>query len=101
MSKHTDNFDLNEYYEAEYLDEFSEYSQDIEEEESDEEALEFDSFEEDSLYGDDSYESFKSTTSHKRNSDKKTKAPVKGTEVHKRFFQIMEDYHSGDRKRQQ
>ena len=107
MSKNDNIFDMNDYYDAEYIDEFEGYdeAEEYPEEELDdnpsENYEEMDDFADD-LYGDDSYQSFQSQTSGRKRGEKKApKAPVKGTEVHQRFFQIMEDYHSGDIKKKQ
>lgn len=105
MSKNDNIFDMNDYYDAEYIDEFENYEGEeyLEEtEDVSEDCSNDDEDDVDDLYGEDSYQSFKSETSGRNRGEKKSaKTPVKGTDVHKRFFKIMEDYHSGDIKKKQ
>lgn len=111
MNKNDNVFDMNDYYDAESIDEFENYEEKDYYDEDKIDDVSDDYFEDenedeeddaDSLYGEDSYESFKSETSgRKRGQKKPAKTPIKGTEVHQRFFKIMEDYHSGDIKKKQ
>lgn len=55
---------------------------------------------EDLYYGEESYTNFKNGKTPKRK-ETKEKVSLKGEDVQKRFYKIMEDYHSGDPERKQ
>lgn len=108
MGKKTNCFDLDNYYDGNYDDEFEDVNDlDDDYDESDN----YDDYDDDErdevendedTFGEDSYSSYESVTSEKKQStETRVKVPIKGAEVHKQFFKIMEDYHSGDTKKMQ
>lgn len=108
MSNNRD-YDYDEYYDLESMDEYGENDDDFTLDEKISLDGDFNSYndsydednekenkdkDEEDFYGDESYSSFTSNKTQKK--EAKDKKSFKGEDVQKRFFKIMEDYHSGD-----
>lgn len=108
MSNNRD-YDYDEYYDLESMDEYGENDDDFTLDEKISLDGDFNSYndsydednekenkdkDEEDFYGDESYSSFTSNKTKKK--EAKDKKSFKGEDVQKRFFKIMEDYHSGD-----
>lgn len=114
-----DGFDSSEYYDDEYISEYEDVDpsandefafhnekQTYDDAENDFKELrdiDDNDFSEEDDDSEDEYAAFKAATSksQKKSKGTKTKVSMKGADVQQRFYKIMEDYHSGDPRRQQ